>query len=204
MKKKLQYAVILGAMVGAPLVTGLMNTKYEAKLRAQEQKSGLEEKASEILPKKEVLTPKQTSPTDISQEGLDLIKKYEGFRSEAYLCPAKVWTIGYGSTKGVKKGDRITRDKGEDRLNQYIDENVETVIEKYVKVPLNQNQFDALGSFIYNLGETHFKDSTLLKKLNKEDYEGAVNEFKRWNKSNGKPLKGLTRRRAEEAELFGE
>jgi len=207
MKEKLKYlqkAIVLGAiMIGTTIGTQLLSTGYEAKSRAQERTSGLEEKAnSETLPKQEIPMPKEISPTDVSQEGLDLIKKYEGFREDAYKCPAGVWTIGYGSTKGVEKGDIITEARADIKLNKYIDENVETVIDRYVKVPLNQNQYDALGSFIYNLGETNFKDSTLLKKLNGKNYEGAANEFKRWNKANGKVLRGLVKRRAEEADLF--
>tara|TARA_Y100000034_G_scaffold87941_1_gene105488 strand:+ start:730 stop:1359 length:630 start_codon:yes stop_codon:yes gene_type:complete len=206
MKKKLkslQNVIVLGAMIGTTIGAQLLSTGYEAKLRTQERTSGLEEKAnSETLPKQEIPMPKEISPTDVSQEGLDLIKKYEGFREDAYKCPAGVWTIGYGSTKGVEKGDIITEARADIRLNKYIDENVETVIDRYVKVPLNQNQYDALGSFIYNLGETNFKDSTLLKKLNGKNYEGAANEFKRWNKASGKVLRGLVKRRAEEADLF--
>jgi len=139
---------------------------------------------------------------DVSKEGISLIKQYEGFRSEAYKCPAGVWTIGYGTTKGVKQGDTITSEQAEKRLEDYLNQNVEPVIDKNVTVSLTQNQYDALGSFIYNLGETNFKNSTLLKKLNSGDYDGAAKEFPRWNKAAGKTLEGLTKRRAQEYKLF--
>lgn len=136
-----------------------------------------------------------------SKNGIELIKKYEGCRLTAYKCPANVWTIGYGHTKNVKKGMKITKAEAEsylkDDLNTY-----ENAVNKYVKVPLNQNQFDALVSFSFNCGTGALKTSTLLKKLNKKDYKGAANEFLRWNKANGKVLNGLTKRRKEERGLF--
>lgn len=136
-----------------------------------------------------------------STVGINLIKKYEGCRLKAYKCPSGVWTIGYGHTKDVKKGMKITKAKAEAYLKQDL-VTFENAVDKYVKVPINQNQFDALVSFSFNCGAAALKISTLLKKLNKKDYSGSANEFLKWNKSNGKVLKGLTKRRKEERTLF--
>lgn len=140
--------------------------------------------------------------TGISPRGLDMIKKHEALRLHAYL-PTKndVPTIGYGHTKGVFLGMVIT----EKQATQFLAEDcewVEKVLSDYVKVPLNQNQYDALASFIFNLGGTNFKNSTLLRKLNSGDYRGAADELPRWNKQKGVVLNGLTKRRAEERALF--
>lgn len=132
---------------------------------------------------------------------INLIKRYEGLRLTAYKCPSGVWTIGYGHTKGVKKGMKISPNKALTLLKEDLVV-YENAVNKYVKVPLKQNQFDALVSFTFNCGVGAFRTSTLLKKLNKKDYNGASNEFSRWNKSNGKVLKGLVRRRKEEKVLF--
>lgn len=136
-----------------------------------------------------------------SKNGINLIKKYEGCRLTAYKCPANVWTIGYGHTKGVKQGMKITNAQAETYLKQDL-VTYENAVNKYVKVSINQNQFDALVSFSFNCGTGALKTSTLLKKLNKKDYSGAANEFLKWNKSNGKVLNGLTKRRKEERTLF--
>lgn len=132
---------------------------------------------------------------------LELIKRFEGLRLEAYLCPADVWTIGYGHTKGVNQGDKITQAGADAFLAQDVLW-VAAAVDKKVKVELNTNQEAALYSFIYNVGAGAFGKSTLLKKLNKADHKGAANEFKRWNKGGGKVLNGLVRRRKAEAALF--
>lgn len=139
---------------------------------------------------------------NISTIGLGLICEFEGMRLDAYRCPAGIWTIGAGHTKGVKEGDKITEAQARDLLREDV-RWVEAAIDKLVKVPLTQNQYDAICSFVFNVGEFQFGSSTLLKKLNAGDYEGARNEFQRWNKAAGKELPGLTRRRKAEAELFG-
>lgn len=136
-----------------------------------------------------------------SKRGLDLIKEYEGFRADAYLCPAGVWTIGYGTTKGVKKGDKVTKEQAERMLADDVAAFEQSVISA-VKVPLNQNQFDALVSLTYNLGAGNLRSSTLLRMLNTGDYTGAAEQFLRWNKAGGKVLAGLTRRRESERALF--
>lgn len=136
-----------------------------------------------------------------SQKGIDLIKQFEGYVLTAYKCPSGVWTIGYGHTDGVKRGQKITRKQAETYLKSDL-KIYEDAVNKYVTAPLNQNQFDALVSFCYNCGVGAFKSSTLRKKLNAQNYDGAAQEFARWNKSGGKVLSGLTRRRAAEKALF--
>ena len=138
---------------------------------------------------------------EISDRGIDLIKEFEGLRLESYLCPAKKWTIGYGFTRGVKEDMEWTEEQAEWVLKSEVKEYCDAV-NKCVKVPLNQYQFDALVSWTYNLGESNLKNSTLLKVLNDGDYESVPFQIKRWNKANGKVLSGLTRRRKSEAELF--
>lgn len=132
---------------------------------------------------------------------VEIIKHYEGLRLKAYKCPAGVWTIGYGHTKTAKQGQVITEDYAVELLRLDLAD-AERAVNKYVKAPINQNQFDALSSFAFNLGGGNFRSSTLLKKLNARDYLGAANEFKRWNKAGGKVLNGLVRRRESEANLF--
>ena len=136
-----------------------------------------------------------------SDVGIELIKKYEGCVLKSYKCPSGVWTIGYGHTNGVKSGMQITKAQALDYLKQDLSV-FEKAVTNYVKVPLNQNQFDALVSFSFNCGSGALKTSTLLQKLNSSDYNGAANEFLKWNKSNGKVLNGLAKRREEEKELF--
>ena len=136
-----------------------------------------------------------------SQKGIDLIKKFEGCRLEAYKCPAGIWTIGYGHTKGVKDGQIITQEQAEEFLREDL-RIFEQTVESCVKVPLSQNQFDALVSFCYNCGSGALKTSTLLRLLNEGNYSSAADQFLRWNKAGGKVLVGLTRRREEEREMF--
>lgn len=142
----------------------------------------------------------------ISKVGIDLIKSFEGCYLKAYKCPAGVWTIGWGTTEpinGVKphEGMVITQQQADDLLIKNL-KAYENAVNKYVTYSINQNQFDALVSFAYNCGNGALKTSTLLKKLNAGDIEEAANEFLRWNKANGKVLKGLTRRREAERKLF--
>lgn len=132
----------------------------------------------------------------------DLIKEAEGLELKAYLCPAQVWTIGYGHTgDDVWPGLTITLPEAEALLTSDL-ERFEGYVNKHVKVALSQNQFDALVSFVYNVGAQAFIDSTLLKKLNAGDYEGAADQFPRWNKSKGRVLNGLVKRRDKERKLF--
>lgn len=139
---------------------------------------------------------------NISKNGIEFIKKEEGLVLNAYLCPANVWTIGYGHTNGVKKGDQITEEQAEDFLVSDLLYS-ERIVNKMVKVKLNQNQYDALVSFVFNVGSGNFINSTLLKKLN----AGANNdeicvELRRWVFSKGKKLPVLVARRQRECELY--
>lgn len=142
----------------------------------------------------------------VSQKGLDLIKKYEGFYSDAYLCPANVWTYGFGSIvksngQSVIKGDTITQSEALKLLELQVNEHSST-IPTYVKVELNQNQFDALASFQYNLGKNILKGSKLLEYLNAKNWTKAMETLRLYNKASGKVLSGLNKRRNEESELF--
>lgn len=138
---------------------------------------------------------------NISQEGLSLIKKFEGCRLESYKCSANVFTIGYGHTGGVLETDVITQDIANELLQEDISK-----FEKYVSdnviVELNQSQFDALVAWTFNLGVGNLRSSTMLKKLNETDYVSVPSEMKRWNKAAGKTLDGLIRRRLAESLLF--
>lgn len=144
----------------------------------------------------------EQSVAQMSLGNVELIKASEGLRLEAYLpTPNDVWTIGYGHTKTAKPGMRITQ-AGAEALLKHDLAWVEAALKKYVQVPLTQNQYDALASFVYNLGATNFKNSTLLKMLNKGDYQGAADQLLRWDKQKGKVLRGLTIRRNHERDLF--
>lgn len=144
----------------------------------------------------------------ISEKGLNLIKKYEGFSSRPYMCPANIPTIGYGSTyypNGTKvklSDDSISEDEATQILEYIAQKDFGSAVNKFVIVELTQNQFDALVSFAYNIGRTAFENSTLLKLLNRGEYEAAAEQFEKWNKSGGKVLSGLTKRRFDEQKLF--
>lgn len=139
---------------------------------------------------------------NISKNGIDFIKKEEGLVLNAYLCPANVWTIGYGHTNGVKKGDKVTEEQAEDFLvNDLLYS--ERVVNKMVKVKLNQNQYDALVSFVFNVGSGNFINSTLLKKLNAgANSDEICVELRRWIFSKGRKLPVLVARRQRECELY--
>tara|TARA_Y100001951_G_C11286843_1_gene269311 strand:- start:1764 stop:2207 length:444 start_codon:yes stop_codon:yes gene_type:complete len=137
----------------------------------------------------------------ISEEGIELLKKFEGCKLEAYQDSVGVWTIGYGHTKGVYKGMTISQDDAEEMLEEEMEE-YEGYIEEYVEVPLSQNEFDALVCWVYNLGPTNLRNSTLLMVLNQSKFDEVPEQIKRWNKAGGEVLKGLVRRREAEALLF--
>jgi len=136
-----------------------------------------------------------------SAEGVALIKKFEGCELEAYQCSANVWTIGYGHTRGVEEGDTCSQKDAESMLVEDLEE-FEGYVNDIVQCPLEQNQFDALVAWTYNLGPTNLRESTLLIRLNEEDYNDVPTQIRRWNKAGGKVLDGLVRRREAEALLF--
>ena len=139
-----------------------------------------------------------------SQSGLDFIADHEGLELVAYPDPGtggEPWTIGVGHTGGVKPGDTCTKHEA----LQWLAEDVETAekaVLRMVDVPLSQNQFDALVSFVFNCGAGNFEKSTLLRLLNDLDYDGASEQFQRWNRAAGREMAGLTKRRHAEAALF--
>ena len=141
-----------------------------------------------------------------SQKGIDLIKHYEGLRLKAYVCSAGVLTIGYGTTiypngNFVKLTDTCTKEQAETYLKNDL-KRFESAVNRLVGLPINQNQFDALVCFTYNVGVGNLQSSTLLKMINLNRFEEASLQFERWNKAGGKELKGLTLRRLAEKKLF--
>jgi len=136
-----------------------------------------------------------------SPNAYELIKKYEGLRLQAYRCPAGVLTIGYGHTNGVSEGMSITKEEADWLLSQDIAV-AEAAINKY-NLALNQNQFDALVSFVFNVGAGNFSRSTLLCKLKVNPYHSSIgDEFYRWVYAKGKVLPGLQKRRVDEVRLY--
>jgi len=143
------------------------------------------------------------SKMKISDKGLEIVKKSEGLRLKAYLDTktGRVWTIGYGHTRGVKQGMTCTVEQAERWLKEDIVV-AEKIVHTRVKVPLAQGAFDALVSFAFNVGDPQFSTSTLLRLLNEGDYIGASGQFERWIYDNGKKYDGLVTRREEERQEF--
>lgn len=138
----------------------------------------------------------------INEEGLKLLKKFEGCKLKTYRCVAGILTIGYGHTgKDVTEGKVITQQEAEDLLRKDL-ERFEAGVEDLLKVKVSENQFSALVSFAFNIGLNALSGSTLLKKLNAGDVTGAADQFLRWNRAGGKEVQGLTNRRHAERELF--
>lgn len=136
-----------------------------------------------------------------SPRGVRLICEFEGFRDKAYKCPAGVWTIGYGFTEGVKEGDTISRAAAEKRLVQELVK-YEAAVYRACTFEPNQNQFDALVCFAFNIGTKGMAGSSVIKAHNRGDFQAASRAFSLWNKAGGKVFPGLTRRRAAEAALY--
>lgn len=143
----------------------------------------------------------------VNKAGLELVKRFEGLHTQAYRCPAGIWTIGYGHTSGVKPGTEVTAKQAEQLLNEDLLESGGRV-EQLVKVPLTDNQFSALVSFTFNAGAGSLQASTLLRRLNTRDYDGVPVELAKWVKATDPrtgqkvALPGLVRRRAAEADLW--
>jgi lysozyme len=151
-------------------------------------------------------------PVSVSQQCVDLVKKFEGLHKmgedglvHSYRCPAGKWTLGFGATKGIRSGMTCTVSEAEQRLKDDLGEHGK-IVKRLVNVPLSQGQYDALVSFVFNVGGGAFKSSTALKRLNSGLYDDVPEQLQRWNKArvDGKltPLRGLTRRRAAEAAIF--
>ena len=142
----------------------------------------------------------------INQAGLDIIKHFEGFEPKAYLDPIGIPTIGYGHITGVTLQDvQNQRTVSETEAAQLLREDLavaETAVERLITVALNDNQFSALVSFTFNLGEGNLQSSTLRRRLNREEYDAVPYEMSRWVKAAGRTLPGLVRRRKAEGELF--
>lgn len=140
----------------------------------------------------------------LSQKGIELIKQFEGYSSKAYPDPATggaPWTIGYGTTKGVKPGMVITAQQAEKMLRDDVAK-FESGVSSLITAPTTQGQFDAMVSLAYNIGLGNFGKSTLLKKHNARCYTCAADQFRVWNRANGKVMNGLTKRRAAEREVY--
>ncbi|HCU0428839.1 lysozyme [Serratia marcescens] len=139
-----------------------------------------------------------------SASGREFIKGFESLRLKAYPDPGtggKPWTIGWGHTKGVKQGDRITHEQAE----QFLSDDLavfELTVNSAIKRPMTQNQFDAMVSLAFNIGGPNFAQSTLVKNFNTGDVQGAADQFPRWKFSDGKVMPGLVKRRAAEREMF--
>lgn len=143
-------------------------------------------------------------PREINAEGYELIKEFEGLRLTAYLCPAGVWTIGYGHTKDVRQGQVITEARADELLDKDLDW-AEACVEKNAP-DANANEHAAMVSLVFNIGAAGFEKSTVLRLFKKGDKAGAARAFRMWNKATvgGKltELPGLTRRRLAEESLF--
>ena len=142
-----------------------------------------------------------------NEEGIAIIKHFEGFSSSVYKDPIGIPTIGFGSIWD-EEGNRLTMDhkpvsKGEaENLLKRELRHVESAITRLVTVPLTENQFSAISSLTYNIGSSRLKSSTLRQKINRRDYHGASAEFPKWRLAGGRVLKGLVRRRKAERGLF--
>ena len=137
----------------------------------------------------------------INDEGFKLLITFEGCRLNSYDDGVRVWTIGYGHTKGIHEGMTITQAQAEQFLQEDL-EIFESYVEDGIQVDVNEDQFSALVCFCFNVGPEGFGSSTLLRKLNAGDYQGAAEQFPAWNKGGGKPMLGLTRRRLAEQAFF--
>jgi lysozyme len=137
----------------------------------------------------------------VNPAGLQLVKSFEGCRLEAYQDGVGIWTIGYGHTNGVKHGDTCSQHQADEWLEQDLI-TAEDAVSRLVKVPLTDNEFAALVSFTFNLGQGALAHSTLLKKLNAGEHAAVPDQIKLWDHVAGKVCTGITKRRAAEAELW--
>jgi lysozyme len=177
----------------AEIITSKINNQISLRRKTESSVKGEKEAV--------LSEPSDIVKLSVSQRLVDMIKGFEGFRAYPYTCPGGSLTIGYGTT--IKPGEytSITKEYAESLLRKSI-AGFERSVKKLVKVPLSQNQYDALVSFTYNVGAGALKRSTLLKKLNSGDYSGAADELLKFTRANGKVLEGLVRRREKERNLF--
>ena len=147
-----------------------------------------------------MINRRKTSLITLSATSLAALLAYEGYREKAYIpVPGDVPTIGFGTTEGVKLGDKTDPVKAVSMILRDV-QKFEGALKQCVKVPLSQNEYDAYLSLSYNIGPTAFCGSTLVKRLNLHDYDGACEQILRWDKFKGRPLAGLTKRRRAEYE----
>ena len=137
----------------------------------------------------------------VNQPTIDLIKRFEGFVPDAYRDAVGVWTIGYGFTLGVQPGDTITKEQAKRRLAREL-ESYEAAVTRACTNEPNQNEFDALVCFAFNVGAAGMAKSSVIKAHNRGDHQAAARAFSLWNRAGGKVWAGLTRRRAAEAALY--
>jgi lysozyme len=158
---------------------------------------------AEPLPVAEAVEPAAPAPAGlrVSDKGIKIIKQHEGCKLKAYLDGGGVWTIGYGHIETAKQGMVITQEEAERLFNKDV-QTFASGVARLIKVPVTQNQFDALVSLAYNIGLNGLSTSTLLKKLNAKDYKAAAEQFLNWKFDNGKFVQGLLNRRHEERKLF--
>jgi lysozyme len=143
----------------------------------------------------------------LNQKGIDLMHQFEGLRLNAYLCPANIPTIGWGNTfyesgRKVQMGETITKERA-DALFLWVANSFATQVRSMLRVQLNENQFSALVSFAYNVGNANLRTSTLLRLVNANPNDPNIRaQFLRWNKAGGREMAGLTRRRQSESNLY--
>ena len=143
----------------------------------------------------------------INERGIEIIKGFEGLSLKPYLCPAKVWTVGYGAIRSSDGGpvdpdmEPVTEADADDLLGRDL-ETSERWVSRLIKKPISENQFSALVSFTFNVGCGALQRSTLRMKLNRGEYLGAADEFPKWRRAGGRILAGLVRRSAAERALF--
>lgn len=138
----------------------------------------------------------------INRAGLDLIKEFEGFRPKAYVCPAGVWTCGFGTTRGVKAGMVWTKEQAERALMRDVRAFESAVLEGLDGAKVTDTQFSAMVALCYNIGATNFAKSSVLRFHKAGSYDKAADSFRLWNKANGQVLNGLIRRREAERNLY--
>jgi lysozyme len=145
--------------------------------------------------------------TKVNEATIALIKEFEGFEAEAYLCPGGVWTIGYGITAGAgigvspRRGMTVTREQADFHLREAVDK-FAAGIRPAITAPINENQFGAFASLAYNIGPAAFRRSSALRRFNEGDVAGAADAILMWNKADGQVLRGLERRRKAERKMF--